>query len=200
LKQLIKLTSFSNSDKLLKIEDNALQFDSAKIQLQSVKEFKYGIEPIQVDMFFVGRKFIIDLKSNEENIKIIFKSYFGFSKNYFNNLFNNILNKIWQETAVRISDDSIEKVLKGETIVVGKCQVFRLGIKINNFLISWHDLTYKLNYNRLTINCKSNSTVWTNLYYIKDYNVDVLMAILDWLYKHQGLEEIEKSASHNKRL
>jgi hypothetical protein len=192
--QEIKTSSFGRVNKRLKISDGKLVFISHQIDLQSVTHFKYGVEPIQVDMFYVGRKLVIELKS-DEHVKIVFKSYFGFSWKDFSILYGNILSEVWQDTAIRIFDESIESLRRGETVTVGKCALSREGISFDNFKINLRDLSYQKNYNKLTLNSKSNAKIFTNLYYLEDYNVDVLMAVLDWIYKSDGLQELEKDVS-----
>jgi hypothetical protein len=196
LNERIKYSSFSSPDKELVIQGNELLFDFKKIKLDDVTEFKYGIEPIQVDMFSVGRKYIIDLKSKDEKVVIVFKSYFGLSKAYFDSLFNRTLIELWNGTAVRISDESINKIINGDSIVIGKCIVSLQGITYNNFLICWNDLIYQKRYNSLTISSRSNANAWTNLYYTQVYNVDVVMTVIDWIFKYDGLKEIEKASSN----
>jgi hypothetical protein len=192
--QEIKTSSFGRVNKWLKISDGKLVFISKQIDLQSVTHFKYGVEPIQFDMFNVGRKLTIELRS-DECVKIVFKSYFGFSWKYFSLLYGNILSEIWQDTAARIFDESIDSLRRGEMITVGKCSLGRDGIFFANFRINLRDLSYQKNYNKLTLNSKSNAKIFTNLYYLEDYNVDVLMAVLDWIYKKDGLQELEKGVS-----
>ena len=187
----IKTFSFGSENKHLKIENGYLEFDGGKIILDTVTDIKYGVEPIQVDMFYIGRRFVIDLKSKENQVKIILKSYFDYHKTYFYEVFNRILKTIWKETTIRLIDESIETILQGGELAVGKCKISKDGILYSNHLITWADLTYQKKYEMITINCKSNPKIWTNMYFLQDYNVDVLKHILDWVYEYEGLQEIE---------
>lgn len=61
MKQVIKVSSFGDVDKTVEIENNILTFNNQSILLSEVREIKYGIEPLRLDMFYVGRKYFIDL-------------------------------------------------------------------------------------------------------------------------------------------
>jgi hypothetical protein len=80
---------------------------------------------------------------------------------------------------VRLLDEMTERIEKGETVIVDKCHVMNDGIRYKGFLITWSDLSFQINYNRLTLNSKSDTTVWTNLYFVETYNVQVLMYFLE---------------------
>jgi len=191
LEELIKITSFSKPDKILKILKDELIYDSSTINFNEVNCFKYGTEPIQLDMFHIGRRYVIDLKAEEKQVKIIFKSYFGISKTYFTNMFQEIINRIWKDVATRIIESTINTLVERGELKIGKCLITNKGIIISDILIPWIDLSYQKNYDRLTLNSKTNSKLWTNLYYLQDYNVDVLMVVLDWIFKENGLDELK---------
>ena len=59
------------------------------------------------------------------------------------------------------------------------------GILLYNFLIEWDDLVYQKNYNRLTINSRSNTKIWANLHYTETDNVQLLMSFLEWKFENQ---------------
>jgi hypothetical protein len=87
-------------------------------------------------------------------------------------------------------DESIDIIRNRQSLDIGKCQVSERGITWSGKLIQWSDLSYQKNYNRLTINSKSNLKVYTNLYYLENFNVDVLLGILHWIYKGDGIQQL----------
>lgn len=193
MKTIIKTSSFGKADKQLQISDSELVYNGVSIKLDEITAFKYGIESIQFDMFAVGRKYVVDVISTNAQIKLVFKSYFRFSETYFVDLFNNLVELVLNKVADRLLDESIAKVLNGAPVEVGNCVVSKEGITLKDFLIKWPDLSYQRNYDRLTVNSNSNPSIWTNLYYLESYNSVILLALLTWVFKHNGLAEIENT-------
>jgi hypothetical protein len=191
LDELIYTSSFDREKERLKISQDIISFEKKEFELRKTVELKYGVAPIQVDMFTIGRKYIIELKNPEKRFAITFRSYFGISNNYFSDLYTKIINGIWNMTGLRIVHEAIQKLKSGETFKVGDYSISQNGILIKNVLVSWDNLSYQKNYDRLTLNHKTNHKVWTNVYYLETYNFDVIIGILDWIYKHEGLQELE---------
>jgi hypothetical protein len=201
MEEIIKLTSFGRANQQLLIRDGALTFDHSSIDLQSVTGLQYGVAAIRLDMFSIGRKYLIALRTKDDVSKIVFKSYMGVSRNYFDRIYKQILDEIWEETILRLIENAINAIRKGETWTIGKCNVYMDGILYGKELIQWADLSYQKNYNRLTINSKSNPKVYTNLYYLENFNVDVLIGILHWIYHENVIEEfINESSATEKTI
>ena len=195
MKELIKTNSLSSEKNQINIQDNILEFDNYRIDLNSITEMKYGLEPISFYKFYVGRKYKIELK-NSDNVKsIILRSYFGLSSKYFHKVFTEILNNIWKYTGVRLVNEAIESLKSGNSVTAGKCLITPEGVTFKNILVNWDNLVYQKNYGRITLTDKSNHKHWTNLYYLEAYNTDVLSHILDWAYKQEGIKELK--TSHN---
>jgi hypothetical protein len=193
LDEFIKTSPFTQNSIKFKVTKKEITFGEKKLTLSKVTELRYGMEPIQFDMFNVGRKYIIELKTSNEQLTIILKSYFTFSKKYFFDLYTRIINSIWENTGFRIINESIEQIIKGHSITIGNCTISTEGIFFNNNLTEWNNLSYQKNYDRITLNNKSNYKLWTNLYYIETNNIIILSGILDWIYQHEGLKEIQNN-------
>jgi len=198
--ELIKINSLTGERKSIKISENILAFENRKLDLNEVKEIKYGLEPIRFYKFTVGRNFVIELKNSEGegDVVITIKYYFGVSKNYFLNVYSKILDEIWKYTGIRLFNEALDKIKVGNTVTVGPCTIFSNGITFKNGFVNWENLIYQKNYNRITLTDKSNHNHWTNLYYLQTYNSDILIGILDWIYKHDGLNELK--TIHNNLL
>lgn len=185
--EFIKITSFGKKEKKVHIIGNLLTYDKKTINLDDVTEMRYGVKPYQIYRFYIGWNYCIDLKTKDAQIKIEFISFLKFSINYFNELIQRIIKKIWSYTMPRIVNESINKIISGQVIQVDKYQLSKQGINWNNKQIAWCDLNYQKNYDRLTINSKSNIKIWTNIYYLELYNADVIVYVCDWVIKQDGL-------------
>ncbi|OON69367.1 hypothetical protein [Hymenobacter sp. CRA2] len=189
--QIIKTSSFARAGTLLKVENNTLTYGQQSIPLHLVSGIRYGVEPIQLDMFYIGREYTLALRAGNETITIHLRMFFGLSKRYFQELFTRLIDSIWDETFVRLVNETIEQLLTGTEVKIGSCAVSKHGISCKKAFIPWAALAYEKKYNRLTINHQQDSDVWTNLYYVSDYNAQVLAAVLDWVFEQNGLIELQ---------
>ena len=194
LPKKIKLNSLGRKQYRLFLDDEKISFNDTVIYLAQISGLKFGITLMQFYRFSLGRKYIFSIKCPDKEINLVFKSYFGLEKDYFNALFYQIVDVIWDRISDRLFADLVQQ-LKSETgSTVGHCVFRRQGITINRHnlfsaqeaFIPWKDLTYKKNYNRLSLYSKSNSQIWTNLFYTETWNVDMAILILDWLYEQNG--------------
>jgi hypothetical protein len=141
---------------------------------------RWGYASIRLDMYGIGTRYFIHLKTATMKIELNFRSYFGISRGVQYQRYAKLLEDIWDDTLVRILNEMIAQIEEGKSVAIEKCIVSERGIEYNNFLIGWEDLSYQVNYNRVTINSKSDSSVFTNLYYTDDWNAHVLRYYLDW--------------------
>jgi hypothetical protein len=171
-------------DTRISFQDNTLTLDSNAINTLEVIGIKYGYDPIRFDMFTIGSNYLINLKTSTDAVVVNFRSYFNIGKKNEYRKFSTLLNVIWESTVVRLLGEMEEMLTHDKSVTIGTCVVNNQGITYRNFLILWDDLSYQINYNRLTINSKSNSDLWTNLYFIETYNVHLLCYFLDWKFKN----------------
>ncbi len=166
-------------DESILINETTLTYNNSPIDCFDIQSIKYGYAPIQLDMYTIGSRYTIDLKTRDQQILLHFKSYFGIRKHRQYQKFASLLNAIWDSTVIRLADDMSASHEAGESFAVGNCAIKSEGIIYKEFLITWNDLTYQANYNRLTLNSRSNEKIWTNLYYLETYNVHPLRYFLD---------------------
>ncbi|HEX8040063.1 MAG TPA: hypothetical protein VF490_12970 [Chryseosolibacter sp.] len=172
----------TQSDNDVAVVGNELRYYDQRIDLSAVTAIKYGWVPIQLDMFTIGGRYLIELKTADHNLKMNFRYYLGlFAKRQSAN-FQCMLEAVWDMTVVRLLSAMIDDIENQRTVIVGNCRVNGDGILLKNFLIHWDDLFYQRNYNKLTINSRSNAEIWTNLYYAETDNVHVLVHFLEWKY------------------
>ncbi|HEU5147958.1 MAG TPA: hypothetical protein VFT90_14630 [Chryseosolibacter sp.] len=179
----INETQPSFTDGKLTVDGDDLIHKEKKIRLSDVIAIKFGWKPIRLDMYRIGGRYVVELKTLDKKIKLDFPYYFGIFKKRQEDNFEKLTDAIWDITVVRLLNTMIEDINGGKSVRIDKCTVNVEGILYNDFLIRWEDLSYQKNYNRLTINSKSNTKVWTNLYYTEVDNVHVLMQYLEWKFE-----------------
>jgi hypothetical protein len=174
---------FTDGD--ITVTGNNLIYHNQKIALTEVTAIRYGWLPIRLDMFRIGGRYVLELKTVDQKIRMSFHSYFGLFKKRQSEKFNTLLDVIWDATIVRLLNEMVADIDNGQTVTIGKCSVCADGIHLKSLLITWDDLSYQRNYNKLTINSKSKADIWTNLYYTETDNVHVLMHFLEWKLENQ---------------
>lgn len=196
----VKASSFGEKNIPLLIDNEIIRFQEKEIQWKKITEIKYWISAIEFYKFPIGRKYHIGLKTSVEKIDIIFKSYFGIGNSYFSNLCTQIIDEIWEPIIENILKMGTDKLSNGGAIQFGHCQISREGVHItkgnmiskSQKLIEWKDFEYEKKYDKLVLNSKKDQSIWTNLYFEDCWNIEVLMAFLDWITKEDGLEAIQK--------
>ena len=122
------------------IEDGYLVSGNKKIALHTITAIKFGWLPIRLEMFRVGDRYVLEVKNQEQKIRINLRSYFGIRKDTQYERFNYLLNVIWDMTVTRLFHDMRRRLALGESVNIGKCQVTsegithkdRISIKIKN--------------------------------------------------------------------
>ena len=199
INQKIKLSSFGRTEQILLLDDKSISFAGNALELREITHFKFGVNVLHIGMFVVGRKYQILIKTPSARLKLAFRSYFKISNSYFNHLFHQIVNGVWLRIGDRLLAEMIEAIKAGKELKFGTCTVSKTGITLNKnaknpqkkYFISWDDLSYEKKYNRLVLNSKKDVRRWANLYYQDNYNVDVLIEFLDWIYKEDGLATLQ---------
>ncbi|MBB6611686.1 hypothetical protein H7F15_11605 [Pontibacter sp. Tf4] len=205
MNEAVRTNSFKGKDKTLLINGELIRFNDKEIERRKVSGIRYWISAIEFYKFTVGRKYHIGLRTENVQIDIIFKSYFGFGNAYFTDLCGRIVDEIWESIISQIMNPAVDLLIAGEEVQFGHCTLSKDGVLItkNNTitkkqsLVSWADLNYQKNYDRLTLNSKSDHKLWTNLYFRESWNIEILMALLDWITMEDGLKEIHKKENNS---
>jgi hypothetical protein len=185
INQKIKLNSFGKKDQAFLLNDTLISLGDTQIKLAEITHFKFGVAVLQMGMFVVGRKYQMHIKTPTTRFNL-----------YFDLLFHKIVNGVWLRIGDRLLAEMIQAVKAGTTLKLSHCKISKTGITLHRnagraqkeFFITWDDLHYEKKYNRLVLNSKAQPRRWVNLYYLDNWNVDILMDFLDWVYKENGLE------------
>jgi len=139
----------------------------------------FGTDAIRLEMFTIGVRYTVSMVSKEDSVTVNFRAYFGIGNKKQYQKFTQVLRAVWDSVVIRLLDDMNNTISHGGYITIGKCVISDQGISYKENLISRKDLSYQVNYNRLTLNSKSNASLWTNLYFTETYNVHILRYYLD---------------------
>ncbi|WP_146153684.1 hypothetical protein [Adhaeribacter arboris] len=188
----VKVNSFGKKDKFLRITGTTIQFKNKQIQREEITEIIYDVHIIVFYRFSVGRRYYIGLRTPTQQLDLVFKSFFGLSLDYFTELCNRITEEIWEKTTDKIWAENKKLLLAGKAVHVGNCQISKKGMVLTKQQkhIGWENLHYEVLHDRLVINHSADSSIWTNLYFENTWNIDILIALLDWITKDNGLAEM----------
>jgi len=199
LAENIKVNSLGKKQHPIYLDDVKFSFANTEIYLSQISDLKFGLSLMQFYRFSLGSKYVISVKDSDHEINLVFINYFGLDTDYFDTLYDQITDAIWDQIADRLVAEKVQQLKSGNNFKVGNCLFNKEGITINRHnlfsnnkeFIPWEDLTYKKNYNRLTLYSKSNSQIWTNLFYTENWNVYLAMYMLDWIYDQNGLTALK---------
>ncbi|PSR56855.1 hypothetical protein AHMF7605_26825 [Adhaeribacter arboris] len=192
MNEKVKVNSFGKKDKFLRITGTTIQFKNKQIQREEITEIIYDVHIIVFYRFSVGRRYYIGLRTPTQQLDLVFKSFFGLSLDYFTELCNRITEEIWEKTTDKIWAENKKLLLAGKAVHVGNCQISKKGMVLTKQQkhIGWENLHYEVLHDRLVINHSADSSIWTNLYFENTWNIDILIALLDWITKDNGLAEM----------
>ncbi|RDC64821.1 hypothetical protein [Adhaeribacter pallidiroseus] len=195
MNEAIKSNSFGPKNKVLRINNKVIQFNRQTIARKDIVGIKQYARAMQFYRFRVGEQHYLGLKTATAQIDILFTCYFSIDQDYFIDLENRIIAEIWEQTTDQIWLAGKTTLLNHGTLTVGPCQISRQGILVTkgNALpikqqqIAWADLQYQVLHDRLVLNNQNDYAVYTNLYFKNTWNIDVLIALLDWITQENGL-------------
>ncbi|MEJ8802154.1 hypothetical protein [Pontibacter sp. H249] len=193
--EALKVNSFGKADKPLLIDDGMIQYNGKTIKIDQIIGIRYWISSIEFYKFTIGRKFCIGFKTQSDQLDITFRSWFGVGNDYFYGISSKIIDEIWNPVNEQVLNREAEALSKGGVVRFGNCHLSRVGVilvrggkKEQLQTIGWEDLIYEKKYDRLVIGSKSDHSLFMNLYYEDSWNIEVLMGLLDWITKENGLE------------
>lgn len=195
MNKLIRQWSLGKPDKSLIIENQSLHYQGKSIDLLKVDTLLYSLEPIQFDMFYVGRKYKIVLAHEKEEIKIVFKTFFRIRNNYFHKLYCEIIDAIWTDTGARLCDQWLQRISDDELVEVGPIFLSLKGILYKGELYEWSGISFQENYNRIIVFSKTDTRFWISLLYSEVANTFILSNLLRFLIREKGFEKLNQNFS-----
>ncbi|QNF31849.1 hypothetical protein HUW51_03610 [Adhaeribacter swui] len=201
MNETIKLSSFGRKNKVLLINEEVIQFNRRTIFRKDIIGIKQYAKALQFYRFRVGEQHYLGLKTATQQLDILLTCYFDIDQDYFLDLEDRITAAIWEQTTDQIWLRHKEILKNNGTIAVGHCQVSRTGITLHKatdltgkpLLITWPELHYQILHDRLVLNNQTDYAIYTNLYFKDTWNLDVFIALLDWITQENGLGELPEA-------
>ena len=177
----------------LKFFENGIEFDNSTffreriqfIEYNSIKAYRFGIEWITGLYFTFGREYIIELKTNEnEIIKLNFSCYYGFKKQKLAIKQNEILDALWELYIEKICFKNIESIENVETIKILKTYLNIEGIESKKKIIPWNKIEIHEYFHYFVIYSTENLEELNQAYYYRlDWNCGILFSTIKILKK-----------------
>ena len=123
--QLISVIEKVNAGRMVLI-DSKIHWENKLIDktIEAPTQIRYGVSPIEIDMFTIGTNFKIQLKdihSNQFNISI--KSYLGIGKDRKYELYESLIDNLWDRFFSQSFADMIANWENGETLEIGELRI-----------------------------------------------------------------------------
>ena len=180
------MTSFKIGNRELHIEPSKIYWENQLLDnlIEQPTQIRYGIAPIQLDMFTIGTNFKIQLR-NEKNdrFNISLKSYFGIGRDNKFQLYEQIADSVWDNFFAMPFSELVEKWENGETIEVAKFLIDAKGItkKLGPHEINFSFDEVKLlpRFDHLLINSKLKDDKFMKLNYLDHWNWPLVNEIIN---------------------
>lgn len=179
-------TKFKIGSKELQIEPTKIYWDNKLINnlVENPTQIRFGIAPIELDMFTIGTNFIIQVRNEKKHqLNISLKSYFGIGSNRRHQLFEQITDAIWDTYFESPFAELIEKWESGETLEVSKFLIDQKGLskKVGprNVTIAFDEMTLFPRFDHLLINSSTQSDKFMKIHYLDHWNWPLVSQIID---------------------
>jgi len=195
-----------NASRELIINPNFLKFENKDLiknsftifEKNQIEDYRFGVKWMKY-YFTFGREYIIEVKnSNNEILKINFKTYFGRKKKEYHNLCNQILSALWDNYFEELVKKYIQKHECGEEFSIGEVSFLKEGIiiktnssiKIKKALIPWEKVRTKTYVTYFAIYAVDKAAETNRGYsYLNDWNTAVLRNVLASLLKMKNIKD-----------
>ena len=190
MREEVEVSSFGRANEQLSIENGFIQFKGKSVRVSEITGVRYWISDIEFYKFTVGRRYHIGFRTKTDQLDIAFFSWLGIGNKYFHSVFSQVIDRVWEPVVKQILHNDVDVMASGGVVDFGNCRISREGVCVvvggreeRQRLVGWEELIYEKKYDRLVLSHRSDHNVWTNLYYRDSWNIEVLMALLDWITK-----------------
>jgi hypothetical protein len=145
---------------------------------------RFGVLPIEMYYYTIGYNYKIEiLTEKEEIISISTKVYFGIGSNKRINMYNDIIDSLWTLHFEDLLNEIDDKHLNGSEISIGDITLKQEGANLlsGKKKIRFDDFKIDNHLDHFSINSKTDSKLFTNIYYLTLWNSFHLFTLLDHL-------------------
>jgi len=203
---VVKRGLLDNLPRRLTISPNYFQFEdktlisspSIRFEKSQIEGYRFGIRWIKGFKFIIGREYQLFIHNKDgKEIKIHFKTVYGYKKKELHDKFNQILEGVWAFYFADIAGDYLERFRKEEDI-----EICNVGIKKKNITIQtsgifkekqitipWNKVATRTYITYYAIYSTDNPADINRGYsYLNDWNTFVLYSVIETLLKERANE------------
>ena len=121
------------------------------------------------------------LTESNEKISIPLKSYFGINRKKLWETYNAVIDSLWDHFFTKLYGDLVEQYNSGKDLdFEGNYQITEQGLYISSWkkIIEFEDMVIKEDFEFFSVNSRSDSKLYTNIYYLEVWNSPMLFSIL----------------------
>jgi hypothetical protein len=191
----IKGGFFYKTKKLI-INENFISLDNNVIPKKEIKGYRYGIRWIQLDLTF-GREYVIYIQSDNKDLKISFKSYFGRNVNETHQLYARIVDGLWDYYFSDIIRSYLNKYDNQETFGLNSLSFSPEGITIKKplqkqYFIPWAKVRTKSYQTYFAIHSADDpANINITSSYLEDWNTSVLFSVMRSILQAKQIETLQ---------
>ena len=159
-----------------------------KFNKADIVDFKHGMDWIVWYKFTVGRQFSITFKDKKnKELKILFKSYFGFNGHY-NQMYAEIVDDIWKYYHQDIVNKYLDKFYNNEELKIRKLKMNQEGIELpgQSSILAWDRIDIKEYYRYFVICDKENPQIHSRVSH-NEYETEILWSTIKTILKEKEI-------------
>ena len=187
----LKSGLFERSRKL-NLTENYIEFENGnlkggeftRLNKKDIADFKHGVDRIVWYKFTAGWQFSITFKSTEnEELKIIFKNYFGGGSHYYETYLQ-IIDVVGDYYHQGIVNKYLERFDSNEEIHLHGLRINRSGIQLNEnkTFLNWEHVNVKWYYRYFAIFHKDDARIHARISH-NEYETETLYGVINAILK-----------------
>jgi hypothetical protein len=159
-----------------------------RLDKTDIVDFKHGMDWIVWYKFTVGRQFSITFKDKENNeLKILFKSYFGFNSHY-HQMYAEIVDDIWKYYHQDIVNKYLDKFYNNDELRIRELKINQNGIELpgQSSILTWGRVNIKEYYRYFAICDKENPQIHSRVSH-NEYETEILWSTVKTILKEKEI-------------
>ncbi len=180
------MQNFQIGSKELQITETEVRWENKVFDtiVTNPTELRFGLAPIEVDMFTIGTNHKIELRNYEDQqLTVSIKSYFGLGRSRRFGLYEQVIDAIWDRFFADYFGEIVQSWEDGETLFVGNFVINSTGLTkkagLKTTRIDFEDMRLLPRHGHLLINSKKEEGKYMRLNHLEDWNWPVVNEIVE---------------------
>ena len=153
------------------------------IPIKELTGFRYGVEWIHGLKFVIGRSYVFWFKSANTTIRVSITSLYRMNFNDQWEKYQSVYKKVWNSIAGRMVEYNLDKINKGEAVILNEVEIKRTGISYvrsgKSVFLFLTEISLKIYQTYFVIHDKKDSSLsYISFSYKEDWNSLVLQETL----------------------